>query len=173
VIITVCRVRTVGWWPWVFAALILAGCSSSQHHAVGGSAVTSESTTSTAATPTTGSPAEPVLGRKAPGTFAGIGEVEPTLIDTGGTADSTVSRVVWSSWGGNEAIGTGWWQPGGQQGGNVTVVAFNRGMCDGTLMYQSLEWYFTQSHVDPGYSHQFDPNNYLDICTQTAVGGQG
>jgi hypothetical protein len=160
-------------------AVVVAGCASSGRQ-LGGSSTPSSSTTITAAqTGAGGSVSTPVLGRRVPGTFTGsfsdtgIGQVKPSLVDTGGTADSTVSKIVWSSWGDKEALGTGWWQPGGQQGGTANVVAFDLGMCQGIFMYRSLEWYFTQSEVDPGYGHSFDPNRHLDICTDTAEGAPG
>jgi hypothetical protein len=114
----------------------------------------------------------PVLGRQmAEFATLGIGQVRPSHIDYGGTADSTVLNVAWSSWGGKQAIGSGTWCPGGQKCGAVRIVAFNLGDCHGNLMYQALEWYLTQSQVDPGYGHTFDPNIYRDICTETWVAG--
>ena len=115
--------------------------------------------------------ATPTLGRQVPrfATF-GIGQVRPSHIDYGGTADSTLLNVAWSSWGGKQALGAGTWCPGGQECGAAKVVAFNLGECHGNLVYQALEWYFTQGQVDPGYGHTFDPNFYRNVCTETWVG---
>ena len=121
----------------------------------------------------------PVLGRQVPGTFSGslsntgLGRVRPSLIDTGGTADSEVFRIAWTSWGDKQAIGAGEWCPGGQPCGAVRIVAFNLGPCDGIVMYRAVEWYFTQKQVDPGYPHSFDPKSYRDICAGTIVEGPG
>ena len=46
---------------------------------------------------------------------------------------------------------------------SATVVAFDFGSCDGTLMYQAVEWYF------PQHGQSFDPGAYENICTGTYV----
>jgi hypothetical protein len=43
------------------------------------------------------------------------------------------------------------------------VVAFRLGACDGTFMYQAVEWYF------PQHGDTFNPNQYEDICTGAYV----
>jgi len=113
----------------------------------------------------------PLLGRQLHGyATIGIGQVQPSHIDFGGTADSTLIDVSWSSWGGTQATGIGTWCPGGQECGTVKVVAFKPGECRGAVVYQALEWYLTQSQIDPGYAHSFDQHSYRDVCTETWVG---
>jgi len=50
-----------------------------------------------------------------------------------------------------QSVATGTQQP-------VTVVAFDLGICHGTLMYRAVEWYF------PGQSQAFSPSQYENIC---------
>lgn len=117
--------------------------------------------------------AVPVLGQLA-GIFAngsGWGQVKPSLVDNGGDPTGLVSDITWSSWGGSTATGTGvsdYVGPGqyvatGTQE-SVTIVAFNLGTCDGTLMYQAVEWYF------PQHGDTFNPDQYEDVCNGTYVG---
>jgi hypothetical protein len=116
----------------------------------------------------------PVLGRRA-GDFdynsQGFGEVRPATVFNGGDPTGLVMNITWSSWGGGTAIGTGTSDYVGANqtvaGGTqemVTIVAFDLGTCDGTLMYQAVEWYF------PQHGQNFNPNQYEDICTGSYVG---
>jgi hypothetical protein len=144
------------------SALSAAGCTSGH----------TASPTTTSATSSTGASA-PTLGRPA-GIFAqgseGFGAVRPTVISNGGDPTGVVSHVVWTSWGGAQAKGSGnsdYVGPdqdvasGSQE--SATVIAFKLGSCNGTLMYQAVEWYF------PQHGQSFDPNSYEDICTGTYV----
>jgi hypothetical protein len=115
----------------------------------------------------------PVLGQLA-GDFAhgqGFGQVKPSRIFNGGDPSGLVTGVVWSSWGGAQATGTGTAEYLGPnqtiaQGTEepATVVAFGLGTCDGKLMYQAIEWYF------PQHGQSFSPDTYEDICTGSYVG---
>ena len=113
------------------------------------------------------SAAVPVLGRLA-GLFAqgaGFGQVKPAKIFNGGDPTGLVTKLAWSSWGAAKATGSGMSDyvgpgqsvaTGTQQ--PVTVVAFDLGICHGTLMYRAVEWYF------PGQSQVFSPSQYENIC---------
>jgi hypothetical protein len=115
----------------------------------------------------------PTLGQLA-GDFAhgeGFGQVKPSKIFNGGDPTGLVTGVVWSSWGGAQATGTGtaeYLQPnqtiaqGTEE--SATVVAFDLGTCDGKLMYQAVEWYF------PQHGQSFNPDTYEDVCTGSYVG---
>jgi hypothetical protein len=115
----------------------------------------------------------PTLGQLA-GDFAhgqGFGQVKPSRIFNGGDPSGLVTGVVWSSWGGAQATGTGTAEYLGPnqtiaQGTEepATVVAFDLGTCDGKLMYQAIEWYF------PQHGQSFSPSTYQDICTGSYVG---
>jgi len=145
---------------------------------------TASTAPASAATPATSSPSVPAsaspagrvptLGRPA-GVFAhgqGFGQVRPPKIFNGGDPTGLVTHLVWRSWGGAQAVATGisdYVGPnqtvaGGRQE-PATVVAFNLGTCDGTLMYRAVEWYF------PQHKQAFDPSHYEDICTGTYVPG--
>jgi hypothetical protein len=182
------------------AGLAAAGCSAVSHAATAPS-TPSRSATTRATTPpptiappaspspatglaTTSSPtgpastgpsaAVPTLGQPA-GVFAhgqGFGQVKPSRIFNGGDPTGLVTHVVWTSWGGAQAIATGISDYVGPsqtvaEGTEepVTVVAFNLGTCDGKLMYQAVEWYF------PQHKQAFDPGHYEDICAGTYVPG--
>jgi photosystem II stability/assembly factor-like uncharacterized protein len=112
------------------------------------------------------------LGQLA-GTFyggKGFGQVEPSEFYNGGDASGAVRHIVWQSWGGLKAVGTGEGEyvgPGQDvaeaTAESATVVAFDRGDCYGNLMYQAIEWYF------PRHGQSFDPNQYENICTGAFV----
>jgi len=116
---------------------------------------------------------QPVLGR-ASGNFSdatGLGKVRPRRIDFNGDPTSFVRRITWHSWGGLRAKGTGRavWVPPGQPTSNgriqnATVVAFHRGMCNGTFMYKAVEWYFPQHH------QHFTIHHYANVCRGHWVG---
>jgi hypothetical protein len=115
------------------------------------------------ASPTTS--ATPTLGKPFDSSQQGLGQVRPTTILLGGDPQSYVQNVTWTSWGGATATGTGtstWVAPGESvsQGSQeqVTVVAFDLGTCDGTLMYQKVDWYF------PEHGQTFDVNGSSPIC---------
>jgi len=115
----------------------------------------------------------PTLGQRA-GIFAhagrGFGTVRPSVVDNGGDPTGVVIGVVWTSWGGPRAVGTGtsdWVGPGQTVAAGsqepVRIVAFRLGRCDGRRMYRAVEWYF------PQHGERFDPGRYEDICTGTYV----
>ena len=117
--------------------------------------------------------AVPVLGRLA-GDFVhgqGFGQARPATVFNGGDPTGLVTGITWSSWGGSTATGTGTSDYVGPNqtvaGGTqepVTIVAFDLGRCDGTLMYQAVEWYF------PQHGQTFTPGQYENICTGTYAG---
>jgi hypothetical protein len=127
--------------------------------------VTTTTTTTTAAAPTLGQ----LAGDFSQG--SGFGQVEPAEVFNGGDPTGLVSAITWSSWGGPTATGTGtsdYVAPGQTVAGGsedpVTIVAFDLGTCNGTLMYQAVEWYF------PQYGGAFDPDQYENVCLGTYIG---
>ena len=102
---------------------------------------------------------------------SGYGTPRPDHISNGGDPTGVVQDVHWDSWGGDRAVGAGINTYVGPEHSSVAaghqepavVVAFDRGMCAGRLMYRSIEWYF------PQHGQEFDPLNYIDICTGTYV----
>jgi len=126
----------------------------------------------TATTGTTAPRTAPTLGRLA-GVFSagqGFGQVEPSRIFNGGDPTGLVTDVVWKSWGGPTATGTGTSDYVGPDQTvatgteePTTVVAFDLGNCAGTLMYRAVEWYF------PQHGMTFHPDRYEDVCTGTYV----
>lgn len=128
--------------------------------------------TMTATTGTTAPRTAPTLGRLA-GVFSagqGFGQVEPSRIFNGGDPTGLVTDVVWKSWGGPTATGTGTSDYVGPDQTvatgteePTTVVAFDLGNCAGTLMYRAVEWYF------PQHGMTFHPDRYEDVCTGTYV----
>jgi hypothetical protein len=116
--------------------------------------------------------AVPTLGQLA-GVFAhgtGFGQVKPAKIFNGGDPTGLVTHVVWTSWGGARAVATGvsdYAGPGQSVAAGTeetaTVVAFRLGTCDGTLMYQAVEWYF------PQHGQTFQAGQYENICTGSYV----
>ena len=133
-----------------------------------------------AASPSAQAPASPptavpTLGQPA-GDFAhgtGFGQVKPARIFNGGDPTGLVTHVVWTSWGGAQAVATGvsdYVGPGQSVATGteepVTVTAFDLGTCDGKLMYQAVEWYF------PQHGQAFDAGRYQNICTGSYVPGQ-
>lgn len=108
----------------------------------------------------------PTLGKVWAGSQEGYGSVRPSTIFNGGDPTGLVTDVHWKSWGGPTAEATG---TGIDDSHSVDVasapqapaivVAFDLGTCDGTLMYRAIEWYF------PSSGQQFDPENYINICT--------
>lgn len=100
----------------------------------------------------------------------GYGQSRPKLISNDGDSTTEVLGIHWTSWGGNEAIGTGkavWVWPGSCVGCNgltsATVVAFDLGKCHRHRSYNALEWYF------PQYEESFEPHQYYDTCSHSDV----
>jgi hypothetical protein len=165
------RVRTM---IAVSGLAVMAACGPGTDRATHGPTTTTTTPITTIATTTTGIPrgAVPTLGRLV-GDFLngnGFGQVKPTTVFNGGDPTGLVSGVAWKSWGGATATGTGISDYVGPDqsvaGGSqepASVVAFDLGTCDGTLMYQAVEWYF------PQHGMTFDPDHYENICTGTYV----
>jgi len=152
--------------------LAAAGCSAVSRAAAAPS-TPAPNATARASTASAGpSAAVPTLGQPA-GVFAhgqGFGQVKPSRIFNGGDPTGLVTQVVWTSWGGAQAVATGisdYVGPGQTVAGGkeepAAVVAFKLGICDGRLMYQAVEWYF------PQHKQAFDPGRFEDICTGTYV----
>jgi hypothetical protein len=140
-----------GWWLGlaVMSALVIAGCTSA-------------------------SMPVPTLGRQA-GVFTrgeGFGHVKPTGVYNGGDRTGLVQHVVWKSWGGPRAVGTGIGEyvgpgqfPATGTEERTTIVAFDLGLFHGKRMYQAVEWYY------PQHGQKFNPRQYEDICSGTYVPG--
>jgi len=76
-----------------------------------------------------------------------------------------VQHIVWKSWGGPKALGTGvsdYVAPNQDVAEGTeepaAIVAFDRGACYGKFMYQAIEWYF------PQHGQTFNPDQYQNIC---------
>lgn len=109
----------------------------------------------------------PTLGVKRRFT-EGFGKVRPKIVDYGGDGQSLVVDVTWSSWGRARAVGHGqasWVWPGwcsacGSVNLRATVVAFDRGTCQGHPVYDQVEWYF------PSRGMYFSQRlSYTNLCT--------
>jgi hypothetical protein len=92
----------------------------------------------------------------------------PGAIDNGGDPTGIVTGLSWTSWGGDQAIGSGmaYYDPPNTPVSQAvreraTVVGFDLGTCDGRYMYQAIEWYFPES------GGSFDPARYLNVCSWT------
>ena len=101
----------------------------------------------------------------------GFGQVKPSEVFLGGDPTGDILDIAWSSWGGPEASGTGtsfYVAPNEPTSAatreSATIIAFDRGICDGTYMYESVEWYY------PQHGGTFSPSNYVDACTGDYVG---
>jgi hypothetical protein len=172
----------------------LTGCGSSGASAAGptasagtgtSNAATATSTgvpvTSAPATPTPAAAASsaapsalPALGRMA-GVFAhgsvGFGQVRPAEVFNGGDPTGLINKITWQSWGGAIATGTGTSTYVGPnqsvaagQPAPATIVAFDLGTCNGTYMYQAVEWFF------PQHGQSFNARVYENVCTGSYVG---
>lgn len=138
----------------IAGAVLLAGCSAPAASGSGGGS------------------AVPVLGQGR-GPTKGYGSARPSTIFNGGDPTGLVTGVTWSSWGGSQAAGTGmaYYDPPGKPVTDsvrerATVVAFDLTTCDGTYMYEAIEWYFPES------GGTFSPGQYLDDCSWTVRGNQ-
>jgi hypothetical protein len=108
----------------------------------------------------------PTLGKVWAPSQEGYGTIRPSTIFNGGDPTGLVTDVHWKSWGGPTAEATGTSiddshsvDVASAPQAQAVVVAFNLGTCDGKPMYQAIEWYF------PSSGQQFDPENYINICT--------
>jgi hypothetical protein len=125
-----------------------------------------------AGAPSASADPQPTLGRAwAPG-VVGYGTVRPARVFNNGDPTGDIWGITWSSWGGEQATGTGtsyWVPPGAGVAASVkepaTIVAYNLGNCNGQLMYQAAKWYF------PGKGEAFDPAGHYNICTGDYVNG--
>lgn len=117
-------------------------------------------------------PEPPVLGQPA-GVFAhgsGFGQSRPPKIFNGGDPTGLVTQIVWKSWGGARAVGTGMSDYVGPTQSvatgteeAATVVAFHLGTCNGRRMYRAVEWYF------PQHGQAFNASRYENVCTGAYV----
>ena len=149
----------------IVGALVVAACTTGQTTPT----TTSATTTTTMTTPVASGP---TLGDMV-GIFVqdkGFGEVKPSEFFNGGDATGLVTHIVWKSWGGPKAIGTGVSEyvapdqdvaEGKEQ--TATIVAFKLGDCSGNYVSGAVEWYF------PLHSQSFNPAQYEDICTGAFV----
>jgi hypothetical protein len=109
----------------------------------------------------------PTLGQPA-GQFApafGMGKVKPSTVSIG-VPPTVITNITWKSWGEPHAVGTGSGEYiGPHESANtgsmaeVTVVAFDLGICNGERMYKAFGWYY------PHYGQTFNPRQYINICT--------
>jgi hypothetical protein len=123
-----------------------------------GAGSTTTTTTTTTATGAGAGGATPTLG--VAGAFGadavGFGAVRPTEISLGGDPTGILTGIVWQSWGGAQATGTGtstYVAPGqsvaqGTQA-TATVLAYGLGTCKGAPAYQQVVWYFPQDGQTP------------------------
>ena len=149
------------------AATVTVTASAAAGTATASAAASTAAPPPSAAAPAPATAAVPVLGQLT-GIFArgqGFGQVRPARIFNGGDPTGLVTAIIWRSWGGSSATGTGmsdYVGPGQTVAGGsrerATVVAFNLGTCHGRLMYQAVEWYF------PEHGQAFSPNQYENIC---------
>ena len=116
---------------------------------------------------------QPTLGGVWNPSVRGYGTVQPARVFNGGDPTGDIWDITWTSWGGEQAVGTGtsYGIPPGAGGvaqsvkQPATIVAYNLGTCDGQLMYQAVKWYF------PGNGQTFDPAGHYNICTGDFVYG--
>jgi hypothetical protein len=115
---------------------------------------------------------QPTLGRVWAPNQEGYGTVRPAKVFNGGDPTGMIWGITWSSWGGEQATGTGtahWEPPGASVADSVnepaTIVAYNLGTCNSQLMYQAAKWYF------PGKGQAFNPAGHYNICTGDYVNG--
>ena len=151
----------------IFVAIIIFFVPIPELHLLHGSSSAGKSGTTIG----TGGPI-PVLGEPT-GAFAqgnGFGEVKPSLIYSGGSSSESLNHIVWTSWGGARAVGSGLgkYSKSGEKVGTgpeelATIVAFKLGTCHARMMYRALEWFF------PQHGQRFNPDQYENICSGTYV----
>lgn len=108
----------------------------------------------------------PVLGEPWNPNLTGFGKVRPSTVSYGGDPTTSVSKVVWRSWGSPRATATGL-STDDSSGVIVarapirkaTVVAFDLGVCNGRYMYQGFEWYFLED------GQKFNGREFTNICS--------
>jgi hypothetical protein len=134
-----------------------------------------------AGAPTTSTGTQPVLDASVldspVGGTSGYGQVKPTGIAVSGTGGTNeVVDVVWSSWGGATATGTGTGcvlQSTGIEANcartPADVVAYELGACSGKPAYLAMTWYFPSlgQSFTPGTAH---PTPVGSACHTTASG---
>jgi hypothetical protein len=117
-------------------------------------------------------PGVPVLGEPVGsyGADMGLGYVKTPEVDFNGDEGSYVMHITWSSWGGTRATGTGTANYASPSQFEyqakpypATVVAFDRGVCNGIYMYEAVEWYF------PQFGGTFSSTTYENVCSGTSV----
>ena len=151
-------------------AVLVTGCSGTPNGSRKNTATT-ESTPSSTSTSTTAGGAVPTLGLTgAWSAGTGFGMVRPTEVYLGGDPTGLISTVTWSSWGAQQATGTG---TGSYLAANeitahasstqMTIVAFDLGTCDGHAAYKEVEWYA------PSKGAEFDPSQAVYTCYEGYV----
>lgn len=125
-----------------------------------------------AGAPSASADPQPTLGSVWNPSVKGYGTVRPARVFNGGDPTGDIWDITWSSWGGEQATGTGtsYYEPPGASVAEsfkepATIVAYNLGTCQGQLMYQAAKWYF------PGKGQSFDPAGHYNICTGDYVNG--
>jgi hypothetical protein len=85
----------------------------------------------------------------------GFGTARPSWYSTGSTASSTVTDLIWDSWGGPQATGHGLVSNGaGHPKLHLDVTAGDLGMCAGQLVYRTV----TSTATDDPGSRPFTMN---------------
>jgi hypothetical protein len=125
-----------------------------------------------AGAPSASADPQPTLGRAWNPNVKGYGTVQPVRVFNGGDPTGDIWDITWSSWGADQATGTGtsYYEPPGARVAEsvkepATIVAYHLGTCQGQLMYQAAKWYF------PGKGQAFDPAGHYNICTGDYVSG--
>ncbi len=125
-----------------------------------------------AAAPVSSADPQPTLGRVWASNQEGYGAVRPAKVFNGGDPTGMIWNISWSSWGDEQARGTGtanWEAPGASVADSTpqpaTIVAYNLGTCNGQLMYQAAKWFF------PTKGETFNPAGHYNICTGSFVNG--
>lgn len=89
---------------------------------------------------------DPVLGSPLAGSSMGFGEVRPAVISPGSMCGNLVHQIVWDSWGGPVASGSGSWCQSagdldrGEPVESVSLTASDLGQCHGMVAYRSLRY---------------------------------
>lgn len=79
----------------------------------------------------------------------GWGEIRPTrLAWSGGGAGSVLEDIVWETWGGDTADGSGWVLDEAGNRRPIVVEAFDLGQCLGELRYRQFRWAMPDNPAD-------------------------
>ena len=155
----------------VLLVVLMAACGGPVRHAARTTVTTQPSTQIEVATSSTtmAQPAPPTLGLATVTRCRGCGQIAPQQITIAALSgpgfvvpEVDFTQVEWKSWGTGQATASadGYFMGPGENFG-VTLYAFDLGQCEGTKVYQGLEWQV---------SGPFDPAKYFDVCTGQDVG---